>query len=96
MLPVISGKVHNLSQKNHKYMWYQDDIYLDYHRLVGPLQFGTTGRKKLSGRNCINNDRRRNKHFMYKIIFEIGAVIVSVFVLLYFHIVHLNEKKGLI
>ena len=28
-------------------MWYQDDISLAEHRLVGTFQFGTTGTKKL-------------------------------------------------
>ena len=28
-------------------MWYQDDIYLEEHSLLGILNFGATGRKKL-------------------------------------------------
>ena len=54
MLSVRPSKVHNLLQKNQTYVWYQDDIYLDEHRLVGTFQFGTTGRKKLKYPNIID------------------------------------------
>ena len=37
------------------YVWCQDDISLADHRLVGPFQFGATGRKKLKYPNVINN-----------------------------------------
>ena len=47
MFPVIASNVNNLLQNNHTYMWYQDNISLAEHRLVGPFQFGTKGRKKL-------------------------------------------------
>ena len=52
--PVRPSKVHNLLQKNQTYVWYQDDISLVEHRLVGPLQFGTTGINKLKYPNMID------------------------------------------
>ena len=54
MLAVIPGKLHNLLQKNQTYMWYQDDISLDEHRLIGPLKFETTRRKTLKYPNMID------------------------------------------
>ena len=36
------------------YVWYQDDVSLAEHRLVGPFQFGTTERKKLKYPNMID------------------------------------------
>ena len=54
ILSARPGKVNNLLQKNHIYVWYEDNIYLDEHRLVGPLQFGTTGRNKLKHPNMID------------------------------------------
>ena len=47
MLPVRPLRVNNLLQKHQKYVWYQDDISLSEYMLIGPLQFGATGRKKL-------------------------------------------------
>ena len=47
MLPLIPGKVHNISQNNKIYVWCQDDISLAEHRLVVPFQSRTTGREKL-------------------------------------------------
>ena len=55
MLPVRPIKVHKLLQKNHTYMWYQHYISMADHRLVGPFQFETTGRKKLKYPNIIDN-----------------------------------------
>ena len=57
MLTVRPSKVQNLLQKNQTYVWYQDDIYLDEHRLVGTFQFETTGRKKLKYPNMIDNKK---------------------------------------
>ena len=54
MLLLIPSKVHKLLQKNQTYVWYQDDISLDKHNLVGPSKFETTGRKKLKHPNNIN------------------------------------------
>ena len=53
MLPVRPSKVHNLLQNNHKYFWYQDEISLDDHILVGLFKFGTTVRNKLKYPNMI-------------------------------------------
>ena len=47
MLQVRKIKVHNLLQNIQTYVSYQDDISLADHRLVGKLQFGTTGINKL-------------------------------------------------
>ena len=41
------------------YAWYQYDISLANHRLVGPFQFGTKGRKKLKYPNMISNKNRK-------------------------------------
>ena len=54
MFPVIPSKVHNLLQNNQKYVCYQDYVSLANHRLVGPFQFGTTGRKRLKYPNLID------------------------------------------
>ena len=40
-------------------MWYQDDISLANHRLVGPFQFGTTGIKDLKYPNMIEKKQRK-------------------------------------
>ena len=45
MLLVRPSKAQDLLQKNQTYVWYQDDISLDEHRLVVTFQFGKTGRK---------------------------------------------------
>ena len=75
-LPVIPSNVQNLIQKNHTYVWYQDDISLDEHRLVETIQFWTTGRKKLKYSNIINEKQWKeldkeegNQHFLYQIFF---------------------------
>ena len=47
MLPARPSKVHNILKNNQTYVWYQDDISLDDHIMVGTSQFGTSGRKKL-------------------------------------------------
>ena len=51
---MIPLRVNRLLQRYHTYVWYQDDISLSNHRLVGPLQFGTTGRNKLKYPNLID------------------------------------------
>ena len=67
ILPVIPSKVHNLLQNNKKYVWYQYDISLAEHMLVGPFQFGTIGRNKLKYPNMIDDkqwkelDKERRK-----------------------------------
>ena len=53
MFPVRPLRVNNYLQKYQKYVWYQDEIYLADHRLVGPFQFGETGGKKLKHPNMI-------------------------------------------
>ena len=53
MFPVIPIKVHNLLQNNQRYVWYQDDISLVEHTLLGKFQFGTTGRSKLEYPNML-------------------------------------------
>ena len=57
MLPLKPIKVQNLIHNNHKYVWYQDDISLEDHGLVGPFHFGTTGRKKLKYSNMIEEKK---------------------------------------
>ena len=55
MFPVIPLRVNSFLQKYQTYVWYQYDISLANHRLVGTFQFGTTGRKKLKYPNMIND-----------------------------------------
>ena len=47
-------RVNVFLQRYQEYKWYQNDIYMAEHRLVGPLPFGTTARKKLKYPNMIN------------------------------------------
>ena len=54
MFQVRPIKVHNLLQKNQTYMWYQYDVSLAEHSLVGTIQLGTTGRKKLKYPNMVD------------------------------------------
>ena len=55
MLSVRPSKVHNLLQKNQTYVWYQYDISLAKHSLVGPFQFGSTEINELKYPNMIDN-----------------------------------------
>ena len=55
ILTVRPNKVQNLLKKNQTYVWYQDEIFFSENRLVGPLQFGTTGRNKLKHPNMIED-----------------------------------------
>ena len=50
---MIPLRVNYFLLKYQKYVWYQDYISLVDHRLVGPFQFGVTGRKKLKFSNTI-------------------------------------------
>ena len=52
-LPVIPIRVNYFLQKHQKNMWYQDEISMAYHRLVGSFQFGATGINKLKYLNMI-------------------------------------------
>ena len=67
MWPVRPLRVNEFLKKRQGYVWYQDEISLAEHRIVGPFQFGTTGRNELktptqstinSGRNWRKKDRR--------------------------------------
>ena len=60
MLQVIPSKVHNLLQKNQTYEWYQNEISLAEHRLVGPFQFGTTEKNKLKYPNMVDEKQRKD------------------------------------
>ena len=44
MLPVRPLRVNIFLHNYQTYVWYQDDISLAKHRMVGTFQFGTTGR----------------------------------------------------
>ena len=46
-------------KKSQSYVWYQDEIFLSEHMLVGPFQFGSSGRKKLKYPNIINDKKCR-------------------------------------
>ena len=48
MWTVIPLQVNDFLKKSQGCVWYQDDISLDEHRLVGTFQFGTIGSKKLN------------------------------------------------
>ena len=45
MCPVRPLRVNEFLKKRQVYFWYQYDISLADHRLVGPFQFVKTGRK---------------------------------------------------
>ena len=47
MFSVRTLQVNEILKKIWVCVWYQDDIYLAYHILVGTFQLGTTVRKKL-------------------------------------------------
>ena len=47
IFPVRQSKVHKLLKCLQAYMWYDDDISLTEHRLVGSFQFGKTVRNNL-------------------------------------------------
>ena len=53
MLPVRPLWVNGFLNKNQEYVCYQYDISLAENGLVGPLKFGTTGRKRLKQTNII-------------------------------------------
>ena len=53
MLPVIPLRVNYFLYKYQKYVWYQYEISLTEHMLVGTFQFGSTGRKELKCPNMI-------------------------------------------
>ena len=55
IFPARPIKVHKLLENIHIHVWYQYYIYLDEHSLVGPFQFGTTGRRNLKWPNMIKN-----------------------------------------
>ena len=54
MFPVRPLRVNGFLQRYQTYVWYQDDIFLAKHSLVGPFQFETTGRKNLKYPNMID------------------------------------------
>ena len=53
--PVRPLQVNDFLKKRHGYVWYQDDISLAKHKLVGPFKFGTTVRKKLKHPSMVEN-----------------------------------------
>ena len=55
MWAVIPLQVNGFLNKRQGYVWYQYEISLAKHKLVGPLKFGTTGRNKLKYPNIIDN-----------------------------------------
>ena len=55
MWPVRQLIVNDFLKERQGCVWYQDEIYLAEHRLVGPFQFGTTGRNKSKYPNMIDN-----------------------------------------
>ena len=57
MLPEIPSKVHKLLQKNQTNMWYQDEISLSEHRLVGTFQFVKIGKIIIKYTNIIEENQ---------------------------------------
>ena len=53
MLPVIKIRLKYFLQEYQKYVWYQGDISLTEHRLVGSFQIRATGRDKSKYPNVI-------------------------------------------
>ena len=50
---VIPLQLRNFLKKHQGRVWYQDEIYLVEHRMVGAFQFETTGINKLKYPNVI-------------------------------------------
>ena len=55
MWPVRPLQVNDFVKKHQGCVWYQDEISLAENSLVGPFQFGTTGRNKLKYPNIIDD-----------------------------------------
>ena len=55
MWSVRTLQVNDFLKKRRRYVWYQDEISLSEHSLVGTVQFRTKGRKKLKYPNMIDN-----------------------------------------
>ena len=53
MFLVITIRLNGSLKKHHEYIWYQDDIYLEDHRLVGLLQSRISRGGKLKHPNSI-------------------------------------------
>ena len=53
MFPLNPLQVNDPQKKLQGYVWYQDDIFLAYHRLLGKLEFVTTRRNKIKYPNMI-------------------------------------------
>ena len=100
ILPVIPSKVHNLPQKIHTFMSYQDDISMAGHMLFGLFQFGTTVRNKLKSTNIIekkqwkeseNKDRIRESTIQIPKKWYHWGSNNTRFLFLGLHILHLNK-----
>ena len=99
MWPMRPLRVNDFLKKRQGYVWYQNDIYLAEHKLVGQLKLGTIGRNKLKCPNMVQWEtvegireksmEEGNQQFIYQRSCAIGEVILSVFVLLNLNIVHL-------
>ena len=59
MFPVRSLMLKSSLQRYQEYVWYQDEIYLNEYRLVGPFQFGTKGRKILKYPDMIKVEHQK-------------------------------------
>ena len=53
MWPMRPLRVNDFLKKRQGYVWYQNDIYLAEHKLVGQLKLGTIGRNKLKCPNMV-------------------------------------------
>ena len=103
MSPVIPSKVRNQLRDNKTYVWYQDDISLEEHRLAGSLQFGTIEINKLKYPkmiddkqwcNRINKDRRRlsTLHIPNK-LFHWDSYRISVCIVGFSYCIFKHKKK---
>ena len=59
-MPVKPLRINDFLQKYQKYVWYQDEISQEEHKLVGPFQFWETGRNKLIPPNMIEEKSERH------------------------------------
>ena len=53
MWPMRPLRVTEFLKKSQGYVWYQNDIYLAEHRLIGQLELGKNGRNKLKCPNMV-------------------------------------------
>ena len=60
IIPVVPNMVDIFLQEYQEYVWYQDYVSLTYNMMVEPLQFESTGKKKLKYPTLSNRNSLRH------------------------------------